>query len=32
MWRKIAQISVVLAIAVVPATATAAQLRFGIDP
>jgi hypothetical protein len=30
MWRKIAQISVVLAIAVVPATA--AQLRFGIDP
>jgi hypothetical protein len=32
MWRKIAQISVVLAIAGVPATATAAKLRFGIDP
>jgi len=36
MWPKIRQISAVLAIAVglagAPATATAAQLRFGIDP
>jgi hypothetical protein len=36
MWRQIVQISAVLAIAVglvgAPATATAARLRFGIDP
>jgi hypothetical protein len=36
MWRKIVRISAVLAIAVGPAgappAATAAQLRFGIDP